>query len=182
VGTSRAGSTSLGLKLTMEWIPLSSWNRSLDKLAPRTLWQKVRREAFAKYGERCAICGAKAIHAHECWDYDDATHRQCLKDVILVCGLCHLVKHFSRAELLAKRAKVNLAGVVEHFLTVNHCDLRAFRAHKRATSALWQQRSQYEWTIDFGAYRWPGSAKALRRSKRRGLTFQGKAIIEARRR
>ncbi len=148
----KAAESSPKLRLTVELVPKRSWGRDLAKLAPRAAWEAVRQHTFKRHDGQCAICGAAAKHAHEVWEYRDATHAQQLKDIIPLCELCHLVKHFGRTGILVRQGKVNGAAVIQHFLKVNGCDRSTFEQHVREACALWEQRSQHAWTIDWGPY------------------------------
>lgn len=49
---------------------------------------------------------------------------------------------------------LNVSGKREeaHFLNVNGCDMKAFKAHEKQALATFTRRSQVQWEVDFGEY------------------------------
>jgi hypothetical protein len=43
--------------------------------------------------------------------------------------------------------------VIKHFCSVNCCSEKEFKEHMKDAFAIWRERSQYQWTQDFGKYR-----------------------------
>jgi len=78
-------------KLSIELVPKTVWYKNLRNMVKRSVWDNLRRGAYAKYGYRCGICGAskQQLNCHEIWDYDDETHIQTLTGFIALCNLCH---------------------------------------------------------------------------------------------
>jgi hypothetical protein len=139
------------LKLTIELVPGTSWYKSLNKLLPRSEWDRVRRRAYAQYGHRCGICGAEGrLNCHELWEYNDATHVQRLSGFIALCDLCHFVKHLGFAGILAAEGKLDIESIVRHFMNVNQCDREAYEKHREQAFRQWAARSRHKWSIDFG--------------------------------
>jgi len=141
------------LKLTIELVPSTSWWKSLRAKMPKDEWDAIRKGAYARFGYRCAICNSKGrMHCHEVWGFDDARHVQKLKDFIVLCEMCHYVKHIGLASVKASEGELDYNEVVKHFLKVNGCDMLAFEKHKDAAFSRWQERSSHEWRVDAGAY------------------------------
>ena len=142
-----------GLKLTIELVPSTSWFNNLRKLIPGALWDKLRKQTYAQYGYRCGIFSAEGrLDCHEICEYDDKKHIQKLTGFIALCDLCHHVKHFGLANILASEGKLNLEEVVENFMKVNKCVRSAFERHVGEAFAKWRERSQYDWKVDLGEF------------------------------
>ena len=142
-----------GLRLTIDLVPETSWCKNLRKMIPPRTWERIRREASAKSGNRCAICGAEGrLNCHEMWRYDDRHNVQRLVGFVALCNLCHHVKHIGLAVILAAEGRLSYERVVEHFLEVNNCDRGTFAKHKTSAFAKWRDRSQRAWTTDLGEY------------------------------
>jgi len=142
------------LKLTMELIPSTSWFNNFREVVPRPVWDNIRRQAYTQYNHKCDICGAEGrLNCHEIWEYDDKKHIQKLAGFIALCDLCHHVKHFGLANILAGEGKLNLEEVVEHFVKVNKCDKSAFESHIDQAAAKWRERSQYDWKVELGEFK-----------------------------
>jgi len=142
------------LRLTIELVPKTSWGANLRSLMSNAAWDKTRKQAYTQYGNKCGICRAKGrLNCHEIWEYDDKRHIQKLACFIALCDLCHHVKHFGLANILAAEGKLNLEEVVEHFLKVNECDRGAFESHADQAAAKWRERSQYDWKVELGEFK-----------------------------
>jgi hypothetical protein len=149
------------MKLTIELVPKPCWNRSLAHLHSLNvfpLWDNIRHEAIVMANGKCDICGCtpglpgSSLHCHEIWQYDDVDNVQTLKDVISICHMCHHVKHLGLAEVLASQGKLDFQKVIDHFLEVNGCKLPEFQRHAREAFQIWNERSEKEWTTNFGPY------------------------------
>jgi len=141
------------LKLRIELVPSTSWYNNLRKVLPKSDWDKIRKKAYAKYEYRCGICGAKGrFNCHEVWEYDDKKHIQKFLGFIVLCGMCHHVKHIGLAGILTSEGKLDYETVVEHFMKVNNCDEKTFKEHKESAFDEWRKRSQHEWHVDLGEY------------------------------
>ncbi len=53
------------LKLTVEPIPATSAGKSLNRLLPKHRWDKIRKQVYAEYEYRCAVCGVDPKEAPE---------------------------------------------------------------------------------------------------------------------
>lgn len=78
-------------------VPKSSAKKSLNRLLPRSRWDKIRIATYFEYDETCAVCGVvpemRQLHCHEMWAYNNRTSTQRLDGFIAVCDPCHRVKH-----------------------------------------------------------------------------------------
>ena len=143
------------MKLLVELVPKTAWNKSLSELLPRKVWNGIRENVIRDNGKKCQICDEieGTMSLHEIWSYDDLKHVQKLDGFILLCSLCHHVKHIGLAGILAKQGKLDFNKVIEHFCSVNCCSEKEFKEHMKDAFAIWRERSQYQWTQDFGKYR-----------------------------
>lgn len=141
------------LKLQAELVPQSSWWNNMRKVLPARHWDKIRKDVYAKYDYKCAICGAEGrLNCHEIWEYNDKTYVQTLKGFVALCDLCHHVKHIGLASILAQEGRLDFQRVVAHFCRVNECDEAMFKCHLESAMHQWEQRSAHEWTVDWGEY------------------------------
>ena len=142
------------MKLNIELVPSTVWESSLYRLLPKTVWNTIRNEHIERHGRKCQICGETRgiMNLHEIWKYDDDKHIQKLEDFILLCRMCHHVKHIGFAGILASQGKLDYHKVIEHFCKVNTCNRQEFEEHKAAAFEIWSIRSFDEWQQDFGEY------------------------------
>lgn len=143
------------LKLTIELVPGPSWHISLYTMIPRSAWKKIRKETLDRFDHGCGICGVKDLSpltCHEIWKYDDKHHIQRLTAFIVLCELCHLIKHLGLAGILAEKGKLDYDRLVDHFMKVNACNRKEFLKHKEKMFHQWKKRSQHEWIVDLGEY------------------------------
>ena len=142
------------MKLTAELVPSTVWYSSLYRLLPTEVWNSIRNGIIAKKGRVCEICGEVngKMNLHEIWSYDDGKHIQRLGGFILLCEMCHHVKHIGLAGILAREGKLDYNKVVSHFCRVNSCSETKFKTHVDDAFKTWSNRSQHEWKQDFGEY------------------------------
>lgn len=142
------------MELEIELVPSTVWESSLYRLLPRIVWNNLRNKTIRESGRKCQICGeAKGVmNLHEIWSYDDRKHTQKLKGFILLCRMCHHVKHIGLAGILASQGKLEYDKVVEHFCKVNKCTQREFEEHRVKAFETWGKRSKHQWKQDFGNY------------------------------
>lgn len=149
-----ASKKSRELKLKIELVPETSWFKSLREHMSRKDWDSIRKEAYARYGYKCGICGAEGrLNCHEIWEYDDKKHTQKLIGFIALCDMCHHVKHIGYAKILADQGKLNYEEVEEHFMKVNDCDMLTLVSHRARAFEQWDERSKHKWKIDLGEYK-----------------------------
>lgn len=112
------------MKLNFELVPDGCWYSNLRSLLSPAQWDAVRRDAYARSGGKCSVCGAKGrLEAHEKWSYDERTFTQKLEDVVALCPACHAVVHIGRTQLKGDENKA-----AEHFMKVNGCSYSDYRA------------------------------------------------------
>jgi len=141
------------LKLEIELVPKTSWYNNLRKYMDRKDWDRIRKQTYANYENKCGICGDEGrLNCHEIWKYDDKNHIQKLVGFIALCDLCHHVKHIGLAGILARRGELDYEKVIEHFMKVNNCSKRTFENHRREACKQWKERSEHDWKVDFGEY------------------------------
>ena len=142
------------MKLNAELVPETVWYKSLAKLLPRNVWDGIRQNYINEHGRKCQICGETEgiMNLHEVWSYDDVKHIQKLVGFILLCSMCHHVKHIGLAGILANEGKLDYEKLVEHFCVVNGCSVSEFKMHVKDTFAIWRERSKHQWKQDFGEY------------------------------
>lgn len=92
------------------------------------------------------------MNLHEIWKYDDFKHTQKLEGFILLCEMCHHVKHIGLAGILADEGRLDYNNVIRHFCKVNNCSEKEFEKHRKEAFEIWQNRSQQKWKQDFGKY------------------------------
>lgn len=133
------------MKLEIELVPDGCWRQNLRSYLPPKLWDVVRKDAYARAGGRCAICGrAGRLEAHERWSYDEERHIQKLETVIAVCGDCHAVIHYARTCLCGDGARAKA-----HFCKVNECNAWDFSQAWRRANELQQRRNRIDdWQTD----------------------------------
>lgn len=138
----------------MELVPSTVWESSLYRLMPREIWNRIRDNFIKENGRKCQICGETTgtMNLHEIWNYDDSKHIQKLEGFILLCKMCHHVKHIGLAGILAEEGKLDYNEVIRHFCKVNNCSEEEFEKHREEAFEIWEKRSKFEWKQDFGGY------------------------------
>lgn len=144
----------MNLRLTIELVPSTAWNRNLRDLLPPGAWDTLRKQVYRQYQYHCGICHASntQLSCHEIWQYDDDRHIQSLQGFIALCQWCHHCKHIGLAGILASRGELDYEQVITHFLRVNQCSRDVFQAHKKQAFDMWRERSKHDWTLDLGDY------------------------------
>ena len=134
------------MKLDFELVPDGCWHSNLRSYLPKKMWDIVRRDAYARAGGKCMICGRKAsrLEAHERWSYDETRGIKKLEDVIAVCHACHSVIHIGRTQLLGDEDKA-----IAHFCKVNRCSYADYRKALGAANETHRRRNEVpEWGTD----------------------------------
>ena len=88
------------------------------------------------------------------WNYDDEKHVQKFEGFILLCEMCHYIKHLGIAGTLADKGLLDYDKLIEHFCKVNNCSRDEFEESKAKAFEIWEKRSQYKWKRDLGKYQW----------------------------
>lgn len=143
------------MKLTVELVPSTVWFSSLYRLMSRETWNSIRDGIITENGRKCQICGETSgiMNLHEIWEYDDANYVQKLKGFVLLCKMCHHVKHIGLAGILADEGKLDYNDVIKHFCKVNSCSEKDFEKHVDRAFEIWRERSKHQWKQDFGKYK-----------------------------
>ena len=138
-------------RLNFEMVPEECWYANLRSVLPREVWDRIRRDAYARAGGRCMICGARTsrLEAHERWSYDEKRKIQKLEDVVAVCRPCHEVIHISRTQLMGRGVEA-----MEHFMKVNGCTQSEFHEALGDANRLYRKRNEVEgWVTDLSFLR-----------------------------
>lgn len=136
----------MDLKLGFELVPDGCWYSNLRSILSPRQWDTVRREAYARAGGLCTVCGARTqrLEAHERWSYDGNTRTQKLEDVIAVCADCHAVIHIGRTQLKGDEERA-----AAHFMKVNGCSYADYRKALGEANALHRRLNLVpEWRLD----------------------------------
>lgn len=134
------------MKLNFELVPDSCWYSNLRSILSPAQWDVVRREAYARAGGKCMICGspARRLEAHERWEYDEENCVQKLADVVAVCHGCHEVIHIGRTQLMGGEERA-----CAHFMKVNGCTYAEYRRALGEANEAHRRRNQVpEWKLD----------------------------------
>ena len=132
-------------KLNFEMVPEECWYSNLRSVLTPKDWDIVRKDAYARAGWRCRICGAKGrMEAHEKWSYDEKNALQTLVDVVALCHNCHEVKHISRTQLVGRGAEA-----MEWFMKVNGVSQMDYHAALQKANEEYLHRNRVEdWVTD----------------------------------
>jgi hypothetical protein len=122
---------------------------------PKETWNSIRDDIIKRNGRKCQICCQTegTMSLHEIWEYDDVKQIQKLKGFILLCRMCHHVKHIGLAGILANEGKLDYDEVMKHFCNVNECSQKDFEKHINEAFETWRKRSGHNWKQDFGKYK-----------------------------
>ena len=134
------------LKLDFELVPDGCWYSNLRSILKPAQWDIVRKEAYARAGGKCMICGKKTdrLEAHEKWSYNEKTQTQKLEDIVAVCSDCHSVIHIGRTQL-----KGNEERAEEHYMKVNNCSYAEYRKNLGKANELHRRLNLVpEWKLD----------------------------------
>ncbi|MCW4018321.1 MAG: HNH endonuclease [Candidatus Bathyarchaeota archaeon] len=142
------------MKLEIELVPSTVWYSSLYQLLPKEVWNKIRNSIILERGRKCQVCGETmgVMNLHEIWSYDDMNHIQKLEGFVLLCRMCHNVKHIGLSGMRAMKGELNFEDVSRHFCKVNGCSKAVFEKHKATAFEIWRLRSQHQWMQNFGEY------------------------------
>lgn len=136
------------MKLNFELVPDSCWYSNLRSILSLAQWDFIRKDAYARAGGKCMICGApsRRLEAHERWEYDEGACVQKLADVVAVCHSCHDVIHIGRTQLLGGEERA-----CAHFMKVNGCTYAEYRKALGEANTAHRRRNQIsEWKLDLG--------------------------------
>ena len=141
-------------RLTVELVPSTVWGSNVRSRVRPSVWDRLRRAAYASAGHRCECCQATGrLEAHEVWAYDDASHVQRLVRLLALCPRCHQVKHYGRT-MNTRRGADALAQLCQ----VNGWTKAQALAHVGEAFAVWRRRSAAPWTVDLSVLGLPPDA------------------------
>ncbi|MBO5525936.1 MAG: HNH endonuclease [Clostridia bacterium] len=138
------------MKLEIELVPDGCWYSNLRSALPPKLWDVIRKDAYARAGGKCTVCGKRGrLEAHERWSYDEEKHLQKLETVVALCHDCHSVVHIGRTQLTGDGDKA-----MEHFMKVNGCTQIEFHKALREANLVHQRRNKIDdWVTDISYIR-----------------------------
>jgi hypothetical protein len=143
-------------------VPAPLWGRNLRDQLTHTEWNRLRRWALDRAGNRCQVCGlhvdgGRNLVCHERWRYepDGDCWRQTLADVEIHCRPCDGPTHIGR---LHQFGMVAVAPALRQLATVNGWTGAQTMAHYLQAKRRWQELSAIpaeRWTQDLTWYdRW----------------------------
>jgi hypothetical protein len=144
-----------GFRLQIELVPSPLWYRSLRSVVSPKVWDDIRHSEYRKAGFKCAVCGYQALpgrgklFCHERWLYDDERHIQKLVGFEVVCQWCNGIKHIGIAGITGD---VDYNTLIRHFRRVNECNYEDFVLARALAFQVWEERSEFEWSQDFGEW------------------------------
>lgn len=150
-------------KLTLDFIPISGQD-SLYNFLKRTnrlgKWLGIKNELILKHKRKCQICGSSTsiLEAHEVWEYDEITCIQILKEIQLLCGMCHQVKHINffygskTKKYGVLPSSVTKKDLIDHFCKVNQCSEEDYHQLESEAFKILRMRNKIKWKRDFGKY------------------------------
>lgn len=144
-------------KLNVDMIPQCNWGENLHNYLDKPIWDSVRREIYAHFNLRCAICEASntTLHCHEDWDINDKKCTQKLKGFLALCEDCHNIKHWGRTEAVIKQGQMRPSYAIElenHFCRINKCSREDFVKHVAEARAKWPFRSSRKYKLNWGKF------------------------------
>ena len=145
------------LKLRIEPTPRNNYGDNLAHLLMKDIWDKLRREVYARAGHRCEICGQtfKTLHCHENWGFNEKKRSQFLVSLMSLCPDCHNTIHYFRTEHEVKARKIPssyLEELANHFMRVNNVDKAEWLKHMNRKSYTMQLRNDRKYSIDYRSY------------------------------
>lgn len=135
------------LKLTIELVPETSWFSNVRSAVSKLQWDAIRSAVYSKAYYMCEICGGVGpkhpVECHEIWHYDDRKRIRKLTGMIALCPDCHMVKHYGLSQIRSHEKHA-----LRHFMKINKLSPAQAKAYINKAFALWDARSECEWTID----------------------------------
>ena len=133
------------MKLTIEFVPQTSFYRNVRSEVDRETWDKIRRKAYREANYKCQICGGKGkqhpVECHEIWDYQKGTQK--LIGFTALCPKCHQVKHFGLSQIRGLEE-----DCVKQIMEVNKISRKKADGYIAECWDIWADRSQQEWKLD----------------------------------
>ena len=137
------------MKLTIEYVPVSTWGVNVRSLVPQETWDILRRACYKKANYVCEICGGKGdthpVECHEIWEYNSITLTQKLIGLIALCPSCHRVKHLGRTQKVQPDLFV---ATLLHLKTVNAWSDEEFLQYLAERAKWYQTNKDKPWKVD----------------------------------
>lgn len=152
------------MKLEIEFVPTKLRYSSFWRVFSKEEWDNIKNKITEENG-RCQICGETGdnLTLDAMWNYNDNKHVQRLEGFILICEMCHYIKHLGIAETLADRGLLDYNRLIDHFCKVNNCSREEFEERRAKAYEIWERRSMYKWKRDLGNYRlWKKKVKVTK--------------------
>ncbi len=141
---------SFGDGLFVDLVPTSCWFTNVRWCVDSKDWERLRRMVNNRARHRCEVCGRgkdpgtrRWLEAHERWAYDNATHVQSLRRIILLCTDCHQTTHFGFAQVSG-----NESHALAHLMRITGMTANQAQQHIDDAFRLWNRRSNRNWTLD----------------------------------
>lgn len=140
------------MKLEIEMVPHSMWNKNLRSMLTKKQWDIVRKKSYELADGKCEICmtPVKLLHCHEVWKFDDELGIQFLDGLEAICNKCHMCHHIGFAITQHYKGNADFESVKRHFLMVNNISEAFFNDILLKEVDIWVERSKKEWEIDIG--------------------------------
>lgn len=135
------------MKLTIELIPKSTWKMNCRSLLSSAQWNFLKKQIVSHADNVCQICGDEDtnLDCHEVWGYRYNSRVQYLKDLIAICKLCHLTKHYGRTQ--AVESKEVFALMTKHILRVNKITMDQFQSYLKDVEEEQNIRTLVNWKV-----------------------------------
>lgn len=140
---------SSNIKLAPDLIPRGSFFKNLRAILKPSEWDYIRQATYAKAGHKCEACGdatARVLHCHEVWEYDEASSKQKLVNLVALCPDCHETVHIGLAQVLGR-----FEQALAHMQKVNGIDRETAETIVEEAFRIWRIRSSRQWTLDVSA-------------------------------
>jgi len=134
-----------GSELFVDILPASCWFTDIWKCTDPIDWYRIDALVKRRANSTCETCGTASLadHIHERWEYDEATHTQRLRRLILLCEACHTATHATRSNLSSQFDKA-----IPQLATVRQCTPEEARDHLKAAADLALKQRGMEWALD----------------------------------
>lgn len=171
-----------GSALYVDLIPVTCWGSAgRTVLATQYEWQRIRNMVYERAGNACEACGntredvqrlgyAPRLHAHERYTYlvDGAARVQRLARLVCQCIACDEVTHMGRTSTLGPHY---FARACKQAMHVNGWSKAQLDIHLTEAKTLWQERSQWQWTLDVTVLRNAGGRLLPSQASGRGVVW-----------
>ena len=138
-----------GDELYIDLIPKSCWFTNVRYCIKKKDWDILRKIIYERTNYKCECCGIDCkkekiqIEAHERWHFDYTYKTQKLVRLIALCKNCHLATHYGFAKISGKEQEA-----YNHLLNTRKCNIEELNEHISLAYALWNERNQYDWSLD----------------------------------